>query len=148
MKKSKPIRRQLAKQRRQTETEVIQTLKNWIDSSKPESGSNPLSLPPLPANSPVGALPDGNFSRYAGCTLFKQLPVSKNTLDGLKKAEFVNMTDVQRATLPHSLCGRDILGAAQTGSGKTLAFVIPVCLSFFFLLRRCCSSSEGAPYFA
>ncbi|KNA17422.1 hypothetical protein SOVF_080280, partial [Spinacia oleracea] len=31
-----------------------------------------------------------------------------------------------RASLPHSLCGRDILGAAQTGSGKTLAFIIPV----------------------
>lgn len=36
------------------------------------------------------------------------------------------MTDIQRASLPHSLCGRDILGAAKTGSGKTLAFVIPV----------------------
>ncbi|KAA8523687.1 hypothetical protein F0562_010110 [Nyssa sinensis] len=36
------------------------------------------------------------------------------------------MTDIQRASLPHALCGRDILGAAKTGSGKTLAFIIPV----------------------
>ncbi|CBI26627.3 unnamed protein product, partial [Vitis vinifera] len=36
------------------------------------------------------------------------------------------MTEIQRASLPHSLCGRDILGAAKTGSGKTLAFLIPV----------------------
>lgn len=36
------------------------------------------------------------------------------------------MTDIQRASLPHSLCGRDILGAAKTGSGKTLAFIIPI----------------------
>ncbi|GAB4830042.1 hypothetical protein Ancab_019685 [Ancistrocladus abbreviatus] len=36
------------------------------------------------------------------------------------------MTEIQRASLPHSLCGRDILGASKTGSGKTLAFVIPV----------------------
>ena len=31
-----------------------------------------------------------------------------------------------RASLPHALAGRDILGAAKTGSGKTLAFVIPL----------------------
>ena len=36
------------------------------------------------------------------------------------------MTDIQRAALPHALCGRDVLAAAKTGSGKTLAFLIPV----------------------
>ncbi|GAB4830045.1 hypothetical protein Ancab_019687 [Ancistrocladus abbreviatus] len=36
------------------------------------------------------------------------------------------MTEIERASLPHSLRGRDILGASKTGSGKTLAFVIPV----------------------
>jgi superfamily II DNA/RNA helicase len=36
------------------------------------------------------------------------------------------MTDIQRAAIPHILCGRDLLGAAKTGSGKTLAFVVPV----------------------
>eukprot|EP01105_Mastigella_eilhardi_P025125 TRINITY_DN6726_c0_g2_i1.p1 TRINITY_DN6726_c0_g2~~TRINITY_DN6726_c0_g2_i1.p1 ORF type:complete len:767 (-),score=232.55 TRINITY_DN6726_c0_g2_i1:5-2005(-) len=36
------------------------------------------------------------------------------------------MTPIQRATLPHALAGRDILGAAKTGSGKTLAFIIPL----------------------
>jgi len=50
----------------------------------------------------------------------------------LKYAGFENMTDIQRASLPHSLCGRDLLGAARTGSGKTLAFVIP-CLERLFL---------------
>lgn len=52
-------------------------------------------------------------------------------MDGLRDAGYVEMTDVQRATLPHALCGRDILGAAKTGSGKTLAFVIPVSFCFF-----------------
>ena len=45
---------------------------------------------------------------------------------GLKKAFFVDMTDIQAKSLPVSLKGKDVLGAARTGSGKTLAFLIPV----------------------
>lgn len=36
------------------------------------------------------------------------------------------MTDIQAKSLPVSLKGKDVLGAAKTGSGKTLAFLIPV----------------------
>ncbi len=36
------------------------------------------------------------------------------------------MTDIQVRSIPVSLKGRDILGAARTGSGKTLAFLIPM----------------------
>ena len=36
------------------------------------------------------------------------------------------MTDIQARSIPLSLKGRDILGAARTGSGKTLAFLIPM----------------------
>ncbi|KAM0943806.1 putative RNA helicase [Dioscorea sansibarensis] len=36
------------------------------------------------------------------------------------------MSEIQRASLPHTLSGRDVLGAAKTGSGKTLAFIIPI----------------------
>ncbi|GMG56211.1 unnamed protein product [Ambrosiozyma monospora] len=36
------------------------------------------------------------------------------------------MTAIQRESIPISLKGHDILGAAKTGSGKTLAFLIPV----------------------
>ena len=45
---------------------------------------------------------------------------------GLKKAFFVDMTEIQAKSLPVSLKGKDVLGAARTGSGKTLAFLIPV----------------------
>jgi len=44
-------------------------------------------------------------------------------------------TEIQKAGIPISLKGCDVLGAAKTGSGKTLAFLIPVCyLSFIFCL--------------
>ncbi|XP_021892948.1 DEAD-box ATP-dependent RNA helicase 32 [Carica papaya] len=122
--------RQARKLNRLSEVEEIKLLNSWIESQKPDSGSNPLSLDPLPKDTPIGRIVDDagdtSFSRYAGATKFYQLPLSKNTKQGLKEAKYVKMTDIQRASLPHSLCGRDILGAAKTGSGKTLAFIIPV----------------------
>ncbi|KAJ3737402.1 P-loop containing nucleoside triphosphate hydrolase protein [Lentinula guzmanii] len=57
---------------------------------------------------------------------FADLPISENTKRGLKKAFFVNMTDIQTQSIPVSLKGKDVLGAARTGSGKTLAFLVPV----------------------
>lgn len=114
-------------QKRHSELQEIELLESWIELSKPHSGSNPLSLSPLPEKSRIGKLPDGSFSRYAGVEKFSQLPLSKRTKDGLAESKYSRMTDIQRASLPHSLCARDILGAAKTGSGKTLAFIIPVC---------------------
>ncbi|CAE7131762.1 unnamed protein product [Rhizoctonia solani] len=58
--------------------------------------------------------------------LFNDLPISSGTKKGLKKAFYTNMTDIQAKSLPISLKGRDVLGAARTGSGKTLSFLIPV----------------------
>ena len=57
---------------------------------------------------------------------FKDLPISTKTLQGLNSSKYFNLTPVQRCTLPHSLGGRDILGASKTGSGKTLCFLIPI----------------------
>lgn len=125
--------RGMKKQMRLDEAEEVILLEQWIESQKPDSGSNPLALGPLPEDAKIGKLEDGEngavFSRYAGVRRFDQLPISDKTKRGLKEAKFVEMVDIQRAALPHALCGRDILGAARTGSGKTLAFVIPVRVS-------------------
>lgn len=57
--------------------------------------------------------------------LFSDLPISSETLQGLKEALFVQLTDIQRQTIPVTLKGEDVMGTARTGSGKTLAFLIP-----------------------
>jgi ATP-dependent RNA helicase DDX10/DBP4 len=57
---------------------------------------------------------------------FSELPISEKTKSGLTNANFLEMTDIQKASLGKSLNECDILGAAKTGSGKTLAFLIPV----------------------
>ncbi|KAJ3305986.1 ATP-dependent RNA helicase dbp4 [Blyttiomyces sp. JEL0837] len=63
--------------------------------------------------------------------LFSQLPLSSNCQEGLKKGNFIEMTEIQKSSLPYTLCGRDVLGAAKTGSGKTLAFLVPVLETLF-----------------
>ncbi|XP_027941706.1 DEAD-box ATP-dependent RNA helicase 32 [Vigna unguiculata] len=122
----RPKSKEFRKQQRVSEQEEIDLLNSWIQFQPPDSGSNPMSLPPLTKSSPVGRLQDNTYSRYAGASRFEQFPLSKKTKDALRQAKFVVTTDIQRAALPHALCGRDILGAAKTGSGKTLAFIIPV----------------------
>ncbi|XP_078437017.1 DEA(D/H)-box RNA helicase family protein isoform X2 [Wolffia australiana] len=123
--RSKKTSRAIRKTKRLSEVEEIALLEAWIESQKPINGTNPLSFPHLPRDAAIGRLGDGEFSPYAGCKWFDQLPLSGKTKDGLKP-KYLEMSDIQRASLPHSLCGRDVLGAAKTGSGKTLAFIIPV----------------------
>lgn len=50
------------------------------------------------------------------------------------------MTDIQTKSIPISLKGKDILGAARTGSGKTLAFLVPV---LEILYRRKWGPADG-----
>ena len=50
------------------------------------------------------------------------------------------MTDIQAKSIPISLEGKDVLGAARTGSGKTLAFLVPV---LDILYRRRWGAADG-----
>ena len=50
------------------------------------------------------------------------------------------MTDIQAKSIPISLEGKDVLGAARTGSGKTLAFLVPV---LDILYRRRWGATDG-----
>ncbi|ORX47726.1 DEAD-domain-containing protein [Hesseltinella vesiculosa] len=63
---------------------------------------------------------------FSGSKYFDDLPLTQKTKDGLQKANFTQLTEIQRKAVPLALAKRDVLGAAKTGSGKTLAFLIPV----------------------
>ena len=71
---------------------------------------------------------------------FAERPLSSKTRQGLKRAGFLDLTDIQAQAVPYALRGRDVLGAARTGSGKTLAFLIPV---LEILYRRRWSNADG-----
>jgi ATP-dependent RNA helicase DDX10/DBP4 len=71
---------------------------------------------------------------------FKELPLSPATLAGLESAYYSKLTDIQARSLPLSLKGKDVLGAARTGSGKTLAFLVPV---LELLLRKKWGPNDG-----
>jgi ATP-dependent RNA helicase DDX10/DBP4 len=135
----RPRSRGAAKQTRLREADEIRLLEAWIDAGKPARGTRP---PPLSKSSSspadtaaakrgakgAGGVPSkaaGEHPEYGACARFDELPLSNKTKDGLRKAGYTEMSEIQRAALPHALCGRDVLGAAKTGSGKTLAFVIP-----------------------
>ncbi len=54
---------------------------------------------------------------------FRFVPQLQAALD---EAGFTKPTDIQRATIPYIIDGKDIAGLAQTGTGKTAAFLLPL----------------------
>ncbi len=57
---------------------------------------------------------------------FSELELHPSLNGAIEKANFVESTPVQAATIPHILEGRDVAGLAQTGTGKTAAFLLPL----------------------
>jgi superfamily II DNA/RNA helicase len=57
---------------------------------------------------------------------FSTLGVPAALVDALTRAGITEPFDIQNATIPDAIAGRDVLGRAPTGSGKTLAFGIPL----------------------
>jgi superfamily II DNA/RNA helicase len=59
-------------------------------------------------------------------TSFLELGVPADLSDILASQGITEPTPIQKATLPDSISGRDVLGRGRTGSGKTLAFLLPL----------------------
>ena len=57
---------------------------------------------------------------------FNELGISEWLTRSLSALGMVDPTPVQRACIPPTLSGRDILASAPTGSGKTAAFALPI----------------------
>ena len=57
---------------------------------------------------------------------FATLGVPAALVDALARTGIDEPFDIQLATIPDALAGRDVLGRAPTGSGKTLAFGLPM----------------------
>lgn len=57
---------------------------------------------------------------------FKELGISNNIIDVLKKSGIKNPTEIQSKSIVPILNGKDVIAEAQTGTGKTLAFLLPI----------------------
>jgi ATP-dependent RNA helicase DDX10/DBP4 len=118
----KPPRKYHQKRDRRSKLEdvEIQEINKILEEQAPPRGSNPLAM-----------TKNSERPTFAASRKFEDFPLSSATKGALKEAKFVSLTAIQRAALPHGLCGRDVLGAAKTGSGKTLAFIIPLIEKLF-----------------
>jgi len=79
---------------------------------------------------------DGRSAHEAGSvdgsylteTRFDQCAISPLSLKAVKDAGYERMTQVQEATLPIILQGKDVLAKAKTGTGKTVGFLVFIAL--------------------
>lgn len=69
---------------------------------------------------------------------FASLGVDADLAADLDSRGFAAPFPIQRATLPDTLAGRDVLGRGRTGSGKTLAFSLP-------LVQRLAAQDKARP---
>ncbi|WP_436524738.1 DEAD/DEAH box helicase [Actinoplanes sp. HUAS TT8] len=71
---------------------------------------------------------------------FADLGVPAEIVRVLTREGITTPFEIQAATVPDALAGRDVLGRGQTGSGKTLAFGLPV-------LARTAKSGKARPHY-
>ncbi|MGI5146942.1 DEAD/DEAH box helicase [Plantactinospora sp. CA-294935] len=82
--------------------------------------SEPVDSEPVDSE-PVEAEPT-----ESGPVDFAALGLPRQLVRALHREGIDTPFEIQRATVPDALAGRDVLGRGQTGSGKTLAFGLPV----------------------
>lgn len=89
-----------------------------------------------------GETPTESIDFLTSQNSFVLLGVPANLADQLAEQGITDPTPIQKATLPDSLAGRDVLGRGRTGSGKTYAFLLPLVAR---LAKAPDSAKRGAP---
>ncbi len=92
-------------------------------SGKPATGK-PRSFKPATGKPASRRAP--RIAPLSGPNAFVDLGVPTGLAAVLAHHDITEPTDIQRATIPDALRGRDVLGRGRTGSGKTLAFGLPL----------------------
>ena len=69
-------------------------------------------------------------------TSFASLGVPEGLTSLLDELGFTTPFEIQTATIPDAIAGRDISARAPTGSGKTLAFGLPLLMKVEGTRRR------------
>ncbi|EPQ29233.1 uncharacterized protein PFL1_02988 [Pseudozyma flocculosa PF-1] len=108
----RPQQQQQQQQRHRHNDSVVSTTANTPVAS---GTATPVKMEELDASSEGGHLTATQFSSLRG-------KIDDRLLNAIP---FTHMSQVQAATLPTALSGRDVLAQAKTGTGKTLAFLIP-----------------------
>lgn len=57
---------------------------------------------------------------------FDNLKLQQSLIEGLKKQNISEPTEIQIKTIPFLLENKDVIGESETGSGKTLAYLLPL----------------------
>ena len=99
-----------------TETTGAATTAEPVEAATPVEATTPVVAATA---EPVEATP-------ADAGTFADLGVPQPLVRALDRVGIKVPFEIQRATVPDALAGRDVLGRGQTGSGKTLAFGLPV----------------------
>src|SRR5689334_8115199 len=73
----------------------------------------------FPAALDIADSPDSHIT-------FHDLGIPAEIVRVLTRDGIIAPFEIQGATIPDALAGRDVLGRGQTGSGKTLAFGLPL----------------------
>ncbi|MEU4218461.1 DEAD/DEAH box helicase [Actinoplanes sp. NPDC026623] len=111
-----------------------ETPRTDVPSAAPETPAAEVELIETPAaeaeltETPAPAIPS-----------FAELGVPAELVRVLSREGINTPFEIQAATMPDALAGRDVLGRGQTGSGKTLAFGLP-------LLARVAKGGRALPH--
>src|SRR5690348_4815668 len=58
--------------------------------------------------------------------LFEEFNFADPILRAIRAEDYERPTEIQHASIPEILAGRDVMATAQTGTGKTAAFALPI----------------------